>query len=197
MQDIKTELRLGSRLKLERAVACTNGNGKRIHTRLADELFHFVWLCIGGILSRYVYIILDACQLTQFCFYYCAAGVGILYYFLCNLNILLKRILGSINHNGGETAVYTGLADLKVCTVIQMQGNRNIGILNDRSLNKLGQIRVICILPGSCRHLQNNRRIQLAGRFRNRLYDLHVVHIESADCIAALIGLLEHFSCCN
>ena len=196
MQNIETKLRLCARFELERAMACTNRDSQRVYTGLGYELFYLFRLCIGRILCGYMYIILNTSQLSKLCLYYYAVSMRILNNLLCNLNILLERILGSIDHNGGKSTVYTGLADLEVCAVIQMQSDRNIRILDYSCLNQLLQISRVRILSCACGYLKDNRGMQLSCCLCDSLYNLHVVHIESADCIAAFICFFEHFCCC-
>src|SRR5699024_1666103 len=151
---------------------------------------------VRRILCGYVYIVLDSGQLSKLCLYYYAVSMCILNNLLCDLDVLLERILGSIDHNGSKSAIDTGLADLEVCAVIQMQSDRNIRILDHRSLNQLSQVSSVRILSCACGYLKDNRGLQLSRCLCDSLYNLHVVHIESADCVAAFICFFEHFCCC-
>ena len=64
------------------------------------------------------------------------------------------------------------------------------------SLNKLDKIGMVCI--GSCTlgYLENERSIELFCGFGDTLNNLHIVDVESADGVAALISVLKHLSCC-
>ena len=197
MQDIETKLRLCARLELECAVACTDSDCQRVNTSLVNELLNLFRLCIRRILSRNLYIILDTGKLTKLCLYYYAVSMCILNNLLCDLDVLLERILGCIDHNGSKSTVYTGLADIEICAVIQMQSDRNIRILDNCCLNKLSQISSVCILSCACGNLQNNRGLQLSSCLCDSLNDLHVVYVESTDSVAAFIGFLKHLCCCN
>lgn len=77
-----------------------------------------------------------------------------------------------------------------------MQGDGDI-VFDERSFHQFDQIRVVGISPGSFGNLQDKRSFQLSGRFRDPLYDLHVVHVERTDGVAAFICFLKHFSSCN
>ena len=53
------------------------------------------------------------------------------------------------------------------------------------------------VLPGAAGGLQDNRSVQLLAGFDNPLNDFHVVDVESADGVAAVISFLEHFGRSN
>ena len=73
-----------------------------------------------------------------------------------------------------------------------MEREVDTGILN-RRFGKRHQIRMLCILSRTGGYLKNHWGFLLGSRLRNRLNDLHVVYVESADGISALICFLEHF----
>ena len=75
-----------------------------------------------------------------------------------------------------------------------MQSDRDIRVFDDSSLNHLYQIGVVCISASTLGNLQDNRGLQLASCLGNTLNDFHVVYVESANSVAAVISLLEHFS---
>ena len=108
-------------------------------------------------------------------------------------DVFFKGQMAAVDHYGGEAAVDAALAGFKIGAMIQMQHDGQIGF-RDSGFHQLYQIRMIGILPGALAHLQNHRRVFHLGRFRDALHDFHVVHIERADGVAALISLFEHFS---
>ena len=60
--------------------------------------------------------------------------------------MLSSKDLGrSVDHNGSESAIDTGLAEFKAVAVIQMQSDRNIRILDNCCLNQLYQISMVGI----------------------------------------------------
>ena len=74
-----------------------------------------------------------------------------------------------------------------------MQANGQAG-LNHSGLYQLDQICAVGICAGALGNLQNNRSIALLGGFRDPLNDFHVVYIEGADGITALIRFFKHLS---
>ena len=73
-----------------------------------------------------------------------------------------------------------------------MQGDGQTGLLSG-GLDHAVQIGVTGILTGRAGNLQDNGAVQLLAGVNDTLDDLHVVDVESADGVAALVGLLEHF----
>ena len=108
-------------------------------------------------------------------------------------NVILERLGGSVDHNGSKAAVDAGLAGLKVGTVVKVKNDRDLGAFDNRSFNELHKIGVICVCTRALGNLKNNRSFLLLAGFGDTLHDLHVVDIESADGITAVIGFFEHF----
>ena len=119
--------------------------------------------------------------------------VGILHHLLGDLDVLLKGLGGGIDHHGGETAVHAGLAQLEAVAVVQVQADRQAG-LSDGGLYQLDQIGMVSIGPSALGDLEDQGGVDLFGRLGDPLDDLHVVDIERADSVSAVIGLFEHFS---
>ena len=84
------------------------------------------------------------------------------------------------------------LHSLKAVAVVQVQADGQAG-LNDGGLHQLDQIGVVGIGAGALGDLEDQGSVDLFGRFGDALDDLHVVDIERADGVTAVIGLLEHF----
>ena len=177
-------------------MAGADGDGQAVHAGAADELLHLRGVGKHGVLRRDIHRVLDAGQLAQLAFHHNAPGVGIVHHLLRHGDIFFKAVFAAIDHNRGKAAVDAGLAHLKVFAVVQMQRDGQLRIQNG-CLHQLGEINMLCIFPGAGRDLQDHRRaLQLRG-FRDALNDLHIVYIEGADGVAALIGLLKHFFRCD
>ena len=112
---------------------------------------------------------------------------------LGDLDVLGKGLGGSVDHDGGKAAVDASLAGLKVGTVVQMQNDGDLGALNDSRLDELDEVGVVCIGARALGNLQNHRRMLFLARLGDALDDFHVVDVESADGVAAVVCLLEHF----
>ena len=76
--------------------------------------------------------------------------------------------------------------------MIQVQSDGNVGALDDSSLNQLHQVGVVGIGAGALGDLEDQGGVDLAGSLSDTLDDLHVVNVESADSVTAVVGLLKH-----
>ena len=108
-------------------------------------------------------------------------------------DVLLEGLGGSVDHDGSETAVDAGLAGLEAVAVVQVQGDGDVGALDNSSLNQLHQVGGVGILTGALGNLQDNGSVLLAAGLGNALNDFHVVDVESTDSVAAVVGLLKLF----
>ena len=140
-------------------------------------------------------VVLNAGELAYFTLNDNAVSVGIVNDLLCESDILFKGIFGSVNHNGGKTAVDARLADFKVCAVIKMESEVNAGVLNG-CLCKSHKVCGLCIFSRACRYLKDNGGFFFSRRLCDGLNYLHIVDVERADSISAGISLFEHFFCC-
>ena len=196
VQNVQTQLRVRAQLELISAVAGADGDGQGIHPGFLHKFLDLIRIRVHRLVMGHVHIILDAGQGPQLRFHDTAVVMGVLRHPLRCGDVLFKRQTGSIDHNGSEAAVHTGLADVEVCTVIQMHDNRNVRGFH-RRLYQVHQILAGGILPCSGGSLQNQRGTEFIRRFHNTLDDLHIIYIECAHCISAVIRLTEHFCGCN
>ena len=109
----------------------------------------------------------------------------------CQGDIFLEGMLGTVDHNGRESAVHASLADVKVRAVVQMEGDGQPRVLHG-SLDELRQVDMLGVFTGPGGNLQDQRRLFLDGGLDDTLDDFHVVDVERTDGIMALIGLAEH-----
>ena len=119
-------------------------------------------------------------------------GVCVLNDLFGQRDVLFIRQGGTVDHHGGETAVDAALAGLEIRTVVKVQRDGKTGLLLG-SFDQLDKIGVVRVGTRALGNLQDQRRIQLFRRFGDALDDLHVVDVERADGIAALVGVFEHF----
>ena len=64
-------------------------------------------------------------------------------------------------------------------------------------LDELHEIDMLGIFPGPGGDLEDQGGTHLGGGFRDALDDLHIIDVERADGIAALVGIAEHFGRSN
>ena len=75
----------------------------------------------------------------------------------------------------------------------QVKAGGFLGV-GDGGLDELHQVDVLGILAGAGGDLQDQGSLLLDRGLGDALDDLHVVDVESADGVAAVIGFLEHLS---
>ena len=172
-------------------MAGADGDGQRIHAGTGNEFLHLGRVGELGVRLRNVDGVFNAGQLAKLALYHHTALVRIFHHLAGDGDVVLKAELGAVDHHGGESAVNAVLADLKAVAMVQMQRNGNGGIGYGR-LHQLDQINVLGIFAGAGRNLQNDGSLFQLGSFGNSLHDLHIVDVESAYGVAALIGFLEH-----
>ena len=181
--------------ELVSAVAGADGDGQRIAAGLGYELFYFLGTGVGGGVSSDLDFVLDAGQSAQLSLNDDTVVMSVLNDLAGDLDVLGEGLGGGVDHDGGEAAVDAGLAGLEVGAVIQMQSDGDLGALDDSSLHQLYQVGVVGIGAGALGDLQDNGSLLLAAGLGDALNDFHVVDVESADGVAAVVSLLEHLSC--
>ena len=177
-------------------MAGADGDGQGVAAGLADKLLHLLRVGVVGVLGGNLHVVLDAGQSAQLSLHHHAVVVGVLHHLAGNRDVFLKGLGGGVNHNGSEAAVNAGLAQLEAVTVVQVEADGQTGF-DDGRLYQLNEIGVVGVGPGTLGYLENQRRVDLLGGLGDPLDDLHVVDVEGADGIAAVIGLGKHFFCSN
>ena len=118
--------------------------------------------------------------------------MGILHYLAGDGDILLEGLAGRVDHHGGKAPVNAALTGLKAVAVVQMEHDGQAG-LNDGGLHQLHQIGVVGIGAGALGYLKDQRGLQVGRSLGDTLHDLHVVDVEGADGVTAVISLFKHF----
>ena len=114
------------------------------------------------------------------------------------LDVVLEGLGGAVDHDGGEAAVDAALAQLEGIAVIEVHADGQVkargllGVLDGR-LDEVHQINVLGILAGTGGNLKDQGSLLFDGGLGDALDDLHVVHVESADGVAAGVRFFEHF----
>ena len=186
---------LGS--ELVSAVGGADGDRQGVTTGAGNEFLNLFGTGVGSSLSGNVHFVLDTGQRAQLSLNNNAVVVSVLNNLLGDFNVLLEGLGGSVDHNGSEATVDAGLAGLEAVAVVQVQSNGDLGAFNHSSFNQLNQVGVVSVGASALGNLQDNRSLFFLTSLGNSLNDFHVVHIESANCVAAVVSLLEHLGSCN
>ncbi len=171
------------------AVGGADGDGEGVDTGAVHEVLDLLGAGVGGVLGHDV--VLDAGENAQLTLDDHAVGVCVLHDLAGQGDVVLVGVVGAVDHDGGEAAVDAGLADLEVGAVIEVERQINAAVGNG-GLRQSDEIRMLGVLTGTGRHLQDDGGLDLACGLGDGLNDLHVVDVECADGVAALVGLLEH-----
>ena len=110
-------------------------------------------------------------------------------------NVLFEGLRGGVDHNGSESAVDAGFAEFECIAVVEMQADRKTCLLY-RGFDQFHEICVICICSGALGYLEYQRSVEFGGSLSDALDYLHVVNVESADRVSAVVGFCKHFFCC-
>ncbi len=177
------------RFELECTMARADCDSEGVNARLANEFLNLFRLRVSCFVSSNLYIIFDAGELTELSFDNDAMLMSISNDFLRAFDVLFELVFRAIEHNGREAIIDAGL---EIRTMIEVQSDRNIVDLKS-CLDEVTEIRALSVLARAGGSLEDNRGIQLCSCFRDTLYNLHVVDVESTDGEAAFISFLEHF----
>jgi hypothetical protein len=105
-------------------------------------------------------------------------------------------VVAAVDHDACEAAVHAAFAQFKRIAVIEVQADGQVGF-NDRRLDELHQVGMVGVFACAGADLQDQRGAEFLGCFRDALYDLHVVHVERADGVAAGVSFFKHFGAGN
>ena len=152
---------------------------------------------VGSLVCGDLHFVLDAGQRAELSFDDDAVVVRVLDDLLGDLDVLCEGLGGSVDHDGGKAAVDAGLAGLKVGAMVQMQDDGDIGAAHDSRFDQLDQVVVVRVGASTLGDLQDNGSVLFLAGFGDALNDFHVVDVESADGVAAVVSLLEHFGRSN
>ena len=190
LQNVKAQL--GLSLELEGAVAGADRDGQAVAPGAGGKLLDLFGAGVAGILGGHLHVVLHAGQTAQLGLDGHVAVVRVLDDLAGQGDILLEGQVAAVDHHAGEAAVDAALAGFEVGAMIQMHHDGQIRVL-DGGLDHLHEIDVLGILARARAHLQNEGGVFHLRALGDALDDFHVVDIESADGITALVGLFEHF----
>ena len=195
-ENVESELRLGARLELVSAVRSTDRDSKAVNAGLGNEFFYFFGSGVGAVLSGDLDLVFNACKSAQLAFYYDAVVVSVFDYLAGKFNVILESVMAAVDHDGVETAVDTALAKLERIAVIEVQTDGQVADFFS-SFYHLAKIGGVSVLSRAGRNLKNERSVLFGCRFYDTLNDFHIVYVESADSVTALVCLLKHIGRCN
>lgn len=187
-ENVKTKLRLT--FELVCAVRRADCDCKRIYAGFVDEFFNLVGIGELSVFCRNVDCVFDACEFAEFCLDYHTVIVSVFDYLLCDADIFCKRMCACVNHNGSKAVVNAVFAEREAIAVIEVQADRKTASF-DCCLNHLGEIGRVCVFSCAGRYLKDKRSLLFGSRFDDTLDNLHIVDVESTDCVTACVCFLN------
>ena len=178
-------------------VAGTDGDSQAVAAGTGSEinyLFRF-----GIVANLGSHLVLNTCEHAELSLNGYVELVSIVNHFLGEGDILLVRQRRSVDHHAGETEVHTALAELEAVTVVEVQTDLRVlptellGVLNS-ALSHVTEQGLVSVVTGTFGYLEDYRRFGLSRSFDDSLELLHVIEIESRDCIASLDCLGKHLT---
>ena len=194
LENVEAELGLRAGLELVRAVARADGDGETVAAGAGHEFLDILGTGVGAVLGLDVDVVLHARERAELGLNDDTVVVRVFDDLAGESDVVLEGLAAAVDHDGGEAAVDAALAELKAVTVVQMQGDRKTG-LQLGGLDELDKIGVVGVGTRAAGDLQDDGSLDLGRGLGDALDDLHVVDVERADGIAALIRLAEHFLC--
>ena len=182
--------------ELVSAVAGSDSDRKGVTSGSVYELFNLFGSGVSFLTCLNLNLILDTCKSSELSLNYYAVIVSILNYLLGKSDVVLEGLGRSVDHNGSESAVDTGLAELESITVIKVKSDGNLRILLNCCLYHLYKIGVVCVSTRTLGNLKDNRALKLSCSFGDTLNDLHVVDVESTYSVSAVVSFLKHLFGC-
>jgi len=184
-------------LELVSAVGGADRDCEGVNASLGNELLDLFRTGVRGILVGNLDFVLNAGERAQFAFDYNAVIVRVLDDLLGQRDVVRKGLGGTVDHNGGEAAVDAALAQFERIAVVEVHADREIkarGLFRvfNRRFDQLHQIDVLRIRARTLGNLQDQRSALFDRRFGDALDDLHIVYVESADGVTAIVGFLKH-----
>ena len=176
--------------ELVRAVRRSDCDSKTVNAGVVYEVLNFFGAGVRTL--RMAYFVFDARQSTEFAFDRNVVLMGVFYDFSRNLDILFVRKRGTVYHNRCEAPVYAGFAGVEVGTVVEVKNDRNVRTFFNRSLYEFYEVGVVGVGSRPLTYLKNNGRVFFFARFGNPLNDFHIIDVERAYGVTALISRFEH-----
>ncbi|MPM66920.1 hypothetical protein SDC9_113834 [bioreactor metagenome] len=119
------------------------------------------------------------------------AVVRVLHHAAGQGDVFFKAQVAAVDHDAGKAAVNAAFAGLKIGAVVEMHGNGQTAGFHG-GLNQLHQVGVVGVLARARGHLEDDGRFFSCRAFHDALDDLHIVDVERADGVTALIRAFEH-----
>ena len=178
------------------AMSGTNADCKRSAVSTCDKLFSLVWISIGVLALNSWTVVFFTADLAELRLNRKVNRASKFSDRSGKRNVVLKRNVRAVNHNGSITCTSRLNAAVKAVTVIKVKGYRN-GCLFSSTTNHCCKVIKVCILNGARGGLKNNRGAALFCCFNNSHYKFKVLNVKGANSVMASLRVKKHLLSSN
>src|SRR5579864_1424676 len=144
-----------------------------------------------GITAAFLaFVVLRTDEHAEFALHDAIVLVRVVHHLFANLHVFLKRLVARVNHYTRKPFIDALLAKLEGITVVEMDGNGNIGKA-DSGFDEFFEIEGIGVLASAFGNLEHDRSFFLLASLDDGLQEFHIVDVEGAQGVFALEGLGE------
>ena len=184
-------------LELVSTVARTNGDSERVATRAFYEFDHLFGLRVVALfVSNFVF---HTGEYTEFSLNRHIVSVSVFNDLLGERDVLFEGKCRSVDHHRAEARVNAALAGFEAVTVVEVEAD--FGMLateflsvSHSTLCHVAKQRGVGIFACSLRYLKDHGALFSNSSLDDGLELLHIVEVESGNCITAFYGTGEHFA---
>ena len=173
-------------LEFEGAVAGADGAGEGIAAGLFDEVFGFGGVGEGGVAVLNFDVVLDAAEHAEFGFDGDPLGVGPVDDALGDLDVLVERVVGRVDHDGAEEAGVDALGAGLLITVVEVDGENGLGEDIARGADDGFQHALVGVGAGTLGNLDDERSLRLDGAAEKAHGLFRVIDVIGADGVLAV-----------
>ena len=101
------------RTELVCTMGCADGDSERVAACPCYEFLYLFRTCVAGLTGFYYYLILYSLESSELSLDYYSVSMSVIYYLLCDCDVLFERLRGHVDHYRCESAVDAALAELK------------------------------------------------------------------------------------
>ena len=185
------------RSELVSTVRCAYRDSQAVAAGASSKVYYFFRVGVGVVVARY--FVFNASQYTEFAFNSHVELVCIFNNLLGEGDVFFVRKVRTVNHNRRETAVNAVLAKFVAIAVVEVKHDlwfspaKFLSVFNS-SLSHVAKESCVSIVASALRYLKDNRRLGFRSSLDDSLKLLHVVEVESRNCITAFNSLSKHFA---
>ena len=184
-------------LELISTMARTNGDGERVATCTFYEFDHFFGLRVVALfVSNFVF---HTGEYAEFSLNGHIVSVCIFNDLLCERDVFLEGKCRSVDHHRAKAGAYAALASFEAITVVEVKADFGVFAteflsVSHSTLCHVAKQRGVSVFASALRHLKDHGALLSSCSLDDSLKLLHIVEVESGNCITAFNGTGEHIA---